>query len=114
MKPGLLLIFQKVRVLLVRNGFTILNIMSMELLKKYKSKLVVKRYKQLEGVNYFDTFSLLAQITTVTIVLAMTTIKGFFLKQLDVNNTFLHGELHKEVYMVPLLGLLPHGSSKVC
>jgi hypothetical protein len=42
--------------------------------------------------------SLIAKMTTVIIVIATTTTKGWSLHQMDVNNVFLHGDL-QEVYM---------------
>jgi hypothetical protein len=32
---------------------------------KYKARLVVKRFEQQEGVNYFDIYSLVLRITSI-------------------------------------------------
>jgi hypothetical protein len=47
----------------------------------------------MHGINYEETYSLVAKMTTVRVIIAMATVKGWSLHQMDVKNVFLHGDL---------------------
>jgi len=64
---------------------------------RYKARLVAKGYAQIYGIDYEETYSLVAKMTTVRIIIAMVVAKGWSLHQMDVNNVFLHGDLHEEM-----------------
>ena len=79
----------------------------------YKARLVVKGFQQVQGVDYDETFSPVAMLKSVRIMLA---IDAFYeIWQMDVKIAFLNGFLKEELYMMKPEGFVdPKGANKVC
>ena len=82
-------------------------------IERYKAWLVAKGFTQLEGVDYQDTFSPTANIISVLVLLTLAIARGWSIHQTDVNNVFLHGDLHEEIYMSPPPGLQRQGEENL-
>ena len=82
---------------------------------KFIARLVAKGYTQKEGINYFDTYSLVTRLTTIRILIAMASIHKLIVHQMDVKTAFLNDDLDEEIYMDQPEGFMIQGQeSKVC
>ena len=59
---------------------------------KYKARLVIKGYRQTEGLDYFDTYSPVTRINSIRMVLS-----NLEVHQMDVKTAFLNGDLDEEI-----------------
>ena len=82
---------------------------------KYKVRLVIKGYRQREGLEYFDTYSPVARINSIKMIVAIATLRNLEVHQMDVKTAFLNGDLEKEIYMEQPEGfIVPGQEKKVC
>nr|GFA50556.1 hypothetical protein [Tanacetum cinerariifolium] len=65
-----------------------------------KARLVAVGYSKQEGIDYDDTFALVARIEDIRLFLAYDAHKDFTVFQIDVKTTFFNGILKEEVYRV--------------
>nr|GEU33202.1 retrovirus-related Pol polyprotein from transposon TNT 1-94 [Tanacetum cinerariifolium] len=64
-----------------------------------KSRLVVRGYRQEEGLDFEESFASVARMEAIRIVLAYAAHKLFTVFQMDVKTAFLHGSLKEDVYV---------------
>lgn len=81
----------------------------------YKARLVAKGFKQIHGIDYDETFSPVAMLKSIRILIAIAAYYDYEIWQMDVKNAFLNGNLFEDVYMTQPEGFVhPENSGKVC
>ncbi|WVZ93474.1 hypothetical protein U9M48_039449 [Paspalum notatum var. saurae] len=64
-----------------------------------KARLVAQGFCQKEGIDYVETFTPVARLEAIRILLAFAASKGFKLQQMDVKSAFLNGFIEEKVYV---------------
>ncbi|GJV59621.1 retrotransposon protein, putative, ty1-copia subclass [Tanacetum coccineum] len=70
-----------------------------EAVHTYKAYLVAKGYTQTPRIDYEETFSPVADIRAIRILIAIAAFYDYEIWQMDVKTAFLNGYLSEEVYM---------------
>ena len=84
-------------------------------IKRYKARLVAKRFTQSYAIDYQETFAPIAKLNMIRALLSLAANLDWLLCQLDVKNAFLNGDLTEEVYMkIPLGFETPSTKNQVC
>jgi hypothetical protein len=76
---------------------------------KYKTRFVAKSYTQKEDEDFFDTYSSVARLTTIRVLLSLAALHGLLIHQIDVKTTFFNGELEEEIYTTQPDGFVVKG-----
>nr|GEY20478.1 copia protein [Tanacetum cinerariifolium] len=71
-----------------------------------KSRLVVRGYRQEEGIDFEESFAPVARMEAIRIFLAYAANKSFTMFQMDVKTAFLHGSLKEDVYVCQPKGFI--------
>ena len=66
---------------------------------KYKARLVVKGYEQQKGVDFFDTFSPVARLSSIRTLLSVATKLGMHIHQMDVNTAFVNAVVNEDIFV---------------
>nr|GEX40929.1 putative ribonuclease H-like domain-containing protein [Tanacetum cinerariifolium] len=66
---------------------------------KNKARLVAQGFRQVEGINFKESFAAVARIEAIHIFIANTAHKNMTIFQMDVKTALLNGKLKEEVYV---------------
>lgn len=79
----------------------------------YKARIVAKGFRQVQGVDYDELFSLVSMLKSLQIMLAIAAFYEIW--QIDIKTTFLNGFIKEELYMMQPEGFVnPKGANKMC
>ena len=79
--------------------------------ERLKACSVSKGYTQQYGSDYYYTFSLVAKIASVRLLLSLAARCSWPIFQLDIMNVFLHGDINEKVYVEQPPGFVAQGES---
>ncbi|KAJ9535406.1 hypothetical protein OSB04_un001478 [Centaurea solstitialis] len=81
----------------------------------FKARLVAKGFTQTHGIDYDETFSPVAMLKSIRILMAISAYFNYEIWQMDVKTAFLNGKLTEDVYMEQPEGFIdPKNPNKVC
>ena len=71
--------------------------------EKYKARYIAKRFKQIEGTNYSETFAPTSKPEIFRLSLSIAAKENFTLRQMDVKSAYLHPEIKEKNYLEHLV-----------
>ena len=82
--------------------------------ERLKERLVAKGFSQVEGIDYNETFALVAKMNSSCLILSLVALHNWEVHQMDVKSSFLHDDLQEEIYMKQPLGYVQDNSILIC
>jgi hypothetical protein len=67
--------------------------------EKFKAPFLAKGFSQKEGIDYDETFALVARYTSIRAVILIAVEMGWKIHHMDVKMAFLNGIIEEEVYI---------------
>ena len=75
-------------------------------MERFKAKLMAKQYTQKEGIDYEETFSPVAMLKSIRILLSIVVHYDYEIWKMDVKTAFLNDNLEEEIYMMQPEGFI--------
>jgi hypothetical protein len=76
--------------------------------EKFKARFVARGFTQKEGIDYDENFAHVTRYTSIQVIIALTSVLGWKLHQMDVKSTFLNGKIEHEVFVEQPDGFVLH------
>ena len=73
-----------------------------------KARLIGQSFNQEEGIDYEETFTPIAKLESIRMILAYTCYKDFILYQVDIKSSFQNGYILEEIYVAQPPGFENH------
>src|SRR4051812_30939917 len=80
------------------------------IISAFKARLVAESFRQVEGIDYFDTYAPVARITLIRVLFALASLYDLFVHQMDIKTAFLNENLNEEVDMEQPEGFVAPGN----
>ena len=78
-------------------------------IQSYRVRIVAGGHRQVQGINYSETFSTAAKMPAVRVVLANAAEQDWEIEHVDVKSAYLNASLEETIYMKPPQGVLKPG-----
>jgi hypothetical protein len=66
---------------------------------KFKARFVAKGFSQKEGIDFSETFALVARYSSIRAVISIVAELGWQIHRMDVKTTFLNGVIEEDIYI---------------
>ena len=70
-------------------------------IKRYRVRIVAGGHRQIEGINYMETFSSAAKMPMVHMVLANATEQNWEIEHVNIKSAYLNVPLKETIFMHP-------------
>ena len=81
--------------------------------EKFKARYVAKGYSQVENIDYEETFSPTAKITSIRMLVQVSVQNGYILHQMDFKTAYLNADIDREIYVEQPPGFVQGNGNKV-
>ena len=82
-------------------------------IEKYKARYVAKSFKQIEGIDYAETFAPTSKPETFRLILSLAAKEHFTMRQMDVKSAYLHPQIKEDIYPEQPTGFVETDSSGI-